>query len=205
MLYICFIGESYLHNLSPHRFKSMPLQSGVWSNKSIRELVSEKNRIAQELNDSKDELSGLNYDLKDTRRAEVVSRVGEESKNEHLREIKKAYPTYFDQESGNTTREGIYELQNYLMEEIHAHKNKRMELKKNYDEVKKALEAKKAVEENKNMIIPFITSYSPILFSIFLTIFSFCIYFELIDIYLLNFDMPQIVIPTIITSTVLYT
>ena len=182
----------------------MPLQSGVWNNKSILELVSEKKRIAEEFKDAKDEFKGLSSDLKDIRKAKVVSGVAEESKNGPLKEMRQAYPIYFDEDSGNTTREGMDQLENYLREEVSAYKNKTIELKKIFDEIEKVLEAKKAVEENNSTVLPFITAYSPILFSIFFTIFSFCIYFKLIDIYPLNFDMPEVVIPTIITSTVLF-
>jgi hypothetical protein len=56
------------------------------------------------------------------------------------------------------------------------------------------------------MIIPFIpfATYSPIIFSISFTIFSFFIYFNLIDIYPINFDIPEIIIPPVITSVVLF-
>lgn len=189
---------------SPHRFKSVPLQSGFWGNKSISELVSAKKRLAEESKDNKYELEGLSSDLKGIRQAKVVSNVVEEPRNRALTEMRNAYPEYFDEDSGNTTKEGMDQLENYLKQEVTVYENKRSELKKNYDEVKKVLEEKKAVEENKNMVIPFITVYCPIIFSIFLTIFSFCIYFKLIDIYPLNFYMPEIVIPTIITSTVLF-
>lgn len=206
VLYMCTIVDFSQHNPSPspHRFKSVPLQSGFWDTKEIPELVSEKKSIAARLSETKDECKGLSTDLKDIKKAKVVDAVADESKNGPLRDMKEAYPTYFDEDSGNTNREGMDQLEKYLREEVSAYKNKVKELKKNMEEIDKVLEAKKAVEENKNMILPFITAYSPILFSIFLTIFSFCIYFKLIDFYPLNFYMPEIVVPAIITSTVLF-
>lgn len=203
MLYKCFVGDSYRYIPSPHGFESMTLQSGIWSDKSITELLSSKARIAEKLHESKNELDGLHSDLKDLRKAKIVSRVAVDSKNGPLKTMKEAYPEYFDDESENNTTEGIDQLGRYLSSEISAQKKNRVELKKKYDEIKEALEAKKAVEENTNLIIPF-TTFSPIIFSIFLSIFSFCIYFKLIDTYLINFDMPEIIIPTIITSTVLF-
>ena len=130
MLYIWYIGDFSMYSPSPHRFKSVCLQSGVWSNKSIPELLSEKDSIAKEFKDTKYELKGLNTDLKDLRKAEVVNRVAEDSKNGPLKIMKEAYPTYFDEESGNTTREGIHELESYLKEEISVCENKKVELKK---------------------------------------------------------------------------
>lgn len=196
--------DLFLHNPSPHGFKSIPLQSGLWDNKSIKELLLEKKKVVDELKNSKDEVDGLVSDLKDSDRAEVISRMHADSKNGALKEIREAYPEYFDEESGNTSREGLHELSDYLKREIRIINNQRKELKNEYDEIIKAIEEIKAVEENKNIIIPFITLYSPILFSVSLTIFSFFIYFNLIDIDLSNFYMPDIVIPTIITSTVLF-
>jgi hypothetical protein len=197
-----FMEDSYLHSPRPHRFKSVTLQSGVWSNKSIKELESIKNEAAKKFFNANEEYKGLGTDLKDLRKAKTVNAVAEESKNGPLKEMKEAYPSYFDEESGNTTTKGMNELENYLRSEISVYKNKRIELKKNYDEIKEALEAKMAVKDKINFIFPFITN-SPTLFSVFLKILSFFIYFELIDIFIINFDMPEIVIPTIITSTVL--
>lgn len=127
--------------------------------------------------------------------------------------MSKAYPTYFDEDSGNSAKEGMDELEQYLSEEINLHKNKKTELEKKFGEIEKELKAKIDVEENKNTFLPenkntflpFITAYSPAFFSVFLTIFSFFIYFKLIDFNLdLILDIPNIVVPTIIINIVLF-
>lgn len=130
--------------------------------------------------------------MKDLRKAQVVESVSHESKNGPLKVMKEAYPEYFDEESVNNNREGIKDLGNYLLSEYTAEKKSRG-TKKKYVDIKEALEAKKALEENTNMIIPFIpfATYSPIIFSISFTIFSFFIYFNLIDINPINFDILE--------------
>jgi uncharacterized membrane protein len=123
-----------------------------------------------------------------------------------MKEIMEYYESYFDEDSGNTREEGIKQLQDYLEEEIKIHRDKTINVKKNIDEIQKELDTRKAVEENKNIFIPIIPMYNPIIFNIFLTIFSFCIYFNLIDFNLnyLILHIPDVVLPTIITSILLF-
>jgi len=46
--------------------------------------------------------------------------------------MREAYTAYFDAESGNTTIEGINQLESYLKGEVSAYKNETMKLKKNW-------------------------------------------------------------------------
>jgi hypothetical protein len=127
--------------------------------------------------------------------------------------IMKYYNSYFDEYSGNTREEGIKQLEGYLKEELDSSKHNISKLRKDMAEIKKEMDAKKAVEDakkavedNKNTFFPVIPMYSPSIFRIFLTIFSICISFKLIDFNLnyLIFHLPEVVIPTIITSVVLF-
>lgn len=206
--HIWFSNNSLLQEPKAHGFDSITLKSSIWDTKSINELMSEKQNTGKNLSDSKNELLGLKKDLDDLKKAQIVDRStnGDMSRNGHLRVMRDAYPEYFDDESGNTPREGIKQLGNYLVSEFHVVKKKRDEQKKIYAEINQVLEAKRALEENTNMIIPFIpfTTYSPIIFSIFLTMISFCFYFKFIDInfdmYQINFFVPEVVIPAVLSS-----
>ena len=91
---------------------------------------------------------------------------------------------------------------------MNSYKNTCTKLKKDMDDIKRELDAKKAaedakitVEENKNTFLPIIPMHSITLFRVLLTIFSYFIYFKLIDINLsfLIFNLPEVVIPWIIT------
>ena len=196
-----------LYRPSPHRFYSVALQSGGWNNKSIPELLLEIKSKKREYNNNVDHFKNARTELKNLMKAKYLdSKLQDKSKNREMEEIIKFYEAYFDKDSGNTRAEGIAQLEGYLDEEIRTYLKNMSNIKKNIDEIQKELETKKAVEENQNTFIPIIPMYSPIIFSIFLTIFSFCISFKLIDFNLifLNFHIPEFVIPTAITSILLF-
>jgi hypothetical protein len=197
------------------------LQSGVWENKSLKELFLELRKKSLEHNDKVLLYSSTKKDLTNLARAKYLdTKLPDKSTNGEMNVIMRYYNTYFDPDSGNTREEGIKQLQDYLKEELNTSKYNINKLRKDIDEIKKAMDAKKAVEDakkpvedakkaiedNKKTFFPIIPMYSPIIFRIFLTIFSICISFKLIDFNLnyLIFHIPEVVIPTIITSVVLF-
>jgi prefoldin subunit 5 len=199
---------------SPHSFYSVPLQSGVWENKSIKELFIELKKKCAEYNDNMSQHNSTIKDLTNLKKAkDLDTKISDKSKNRDMNEIIKYYDTFFDKDSGNDREEGIKQLEGYLKEELSGFKDNLRKIKKDIDEIKKEKDAKKAVEdakkaveENKNTFFPLIPMYSPSIFRILLTIFSICISFKLIDFNLnyFIFHLPEVVIPTIITSVVLF-
>ena len=201
------IASLSLYVPNPHSFYSVPLQSGVWENKSIKELLIEWRKKSTEHNDNLSMHISTNKDLKKLLQAKYLdTKLPDKSKNGEMNEIMKYYNTYFDKDSGNTRDDGIDQLQSYLKEEIESSKHNVIKLKKDLYEIKKELDKKKAVEDNKNIFFPIIPMYSPVIFHIFLTIFSICISFKWIyfNLYYLIPYTPEVVIPAILTNIVLF-
>ena len=196
---------------SPHGFTSVGLHSG-FSSKSISDLLSEKKSTAALYKENKEEYVSLYRDLKDARKAKLLeNKVTDKTQNRGIEQMTETYPHFFDEDSGNTRMEGITQLEQYLKDELSVVSKNRKELKETLEQINKELDARKVAKETANTFFPFIALYSTGFFPIFLTMFSFCIYFKLIDLdYYLNFDLPNIVLPnivlpTIITSTILLT
>lgn len=205
---------------SPHSFYSVPLQSGVWENLSLKELFFLVKRKNTEYNEN---VSLHNKTLKDIihlkKAKKLDEKISDKTQNRDMNEITKYYGTFFDNESGNNREEGIKQLESYLKQELSSFKGNLSKIKKDVDDIKKEMDAKKAVEDakkavedgkkavedNKNTFFPLITMYSSNIFGILLTIFSICISFKLIDFNLdyLIYYLPEVALPTIITSTVL--
>ena len=80
-----------------------------------------------------------------------------------------------------------------------------MNLKKDIDEIKKELDSKQEVEQTIKIIFPIVSIHNPIIFHVLLSIFSFFIFFDFLGFDLKNlFSIPNIIIPTIMTSTVYF-
>nr|YP_010692857.1 hypothetical protein P1Q94_mgp10 [Periconia digitata]WCA44856.1 hypothetical protein [Periconia digitata] len=128
-----------------------------------------------------------------------------------MKKIMEFYESYFDEESGNTRQEGLDQVKEYLEEELKTRGNSLKNLQKNINELNKEITSKKeaeelarkelekASEENKNLLIPMIPINFSFIFRVLLTIFSFSIYFNLFE-----FTIPDIILPGIIISMVLF-
>jgi chaperonin cofactor prefoldin len=179
---------------------------------SIRQKhIEQYKETVEEFKKSKEELNIINK----ARNLEDI--LSDKTKNAEMNKIMKFYGSYFDEESGNTRKEGIDQLKEYLEVELKTHENNIRklqqnikELNKDIDNKKEAIEAaKKEVEkitENKNIFIPIIPMNITIIFRMLFAIFSFSIYFNFIDFNVINliFNVPEIVLPTIISSTLLF-
>lgn len=194
---------------SPHKFCSMDLKSSGTNSKSIQELILERKSIVRELKRSTAEHNSIIDELRNLRKAEDLDKMlSDKTKNREMNKIMEFHESFFDEDSGNTREDGIEQLRAYWIEEKKGYYKDHLDLKKKIkdldEELDKKKAAKKAAEENENTFIPIIPMYSPIVFRIFLTIFSFCIYFKLIDFNLnyLIFHLPDVTIPTTIISIV---
>ena len=94
-----------------------------------------------------------------------------------MEEFIEKYPSFFDEESDNTRKEGISQLKGYLEEEKRSYLFKCMNLKKDIDEIKKELDSKQEVEQTIKIIFSIVSIHNPIIFRVLLSIFSFFILF----------------------------
>jgi len=74
------------------------------------------------MNETAQELDSVKKDLKDVRQTITIDdhlSEDQKQKNTALQEIKRKYPTFFDEDSGNATdREGLDQLKEYLEEDL---------------------------------------------------------------------------------------
>ena len=235
----------------PHVFSNMALQSGIFDNKSTKELMAERKKLLDDHSDRLEEFTKAKDELKQFELAKKLEdKLTDKTKNNEMNAIIKFYASYFDEDSGNSREEGIKQLESFLKEETKTYCKRAQDLvqkcntiaeevitrrkifeeklkreeekikideeKKTVEENKKSVEEKNPVEENKNPVeekkpvleniintfFPLISMYSPIVFRIILSIFTIFISFKLIDLDLsyLIFYIPDIVIPTVVTS-----
>jgi hypothetical protein len=137
--------------------------------------------------------------------SKLDDKLSDKSKNREMEKFIEKYPSFFDEESGNNREEGISQLKGYLEEEKKSYLYACMNLKKDIDEIKKELDSKKEVEQTTKTIFPIVSIHNPIIFRVLLPIFSFFIFFDLLGFNLQNlFSIPDIIIPTIMSSTVYF-
>lgn len=214
-----FIHRYLLDDIAPlsmYKFRSPPfcnepLQSGFWSTKSIKELISERKNKIMEYNDNASQGKSMVETMKSLHKASILEdKLSDKSKNREMNDLIEMYPSFFDDESGNTRKEGINELKSYLKQEERAYRSKCIDLKKNIDEIQQELTSRKEVEETTKTLFPIISIYHTIIFRAFLAIFSLCIFFNFLGFDLKIFFsipdiiIPDIIIPTIVTSTVYF-
>lgn len=95
-----------------------------------------------EMNKTAEELDSVKKDLKDVRLTITIDNIlsqEQKQKNNALREIKEKYPTFFDEDSGNTTdREGLDQVKQYLQDDFESLQKKHQNLStqsRNYQSV----------------------------------------------------------------------
>ncbi|WP_431998964.1 hypothetical protein, partial [Streptomyces fungicidicus] len=139
-----------VHYPSPHKFKTVGLQSGLWDSKSTDELLLELKKFnalfkstAKEYNLSFKELDLLN------RAISLDSKLTDKSKNGEMNKIMHHYATYFDEESGNNRDTGIKEVHEYLTGELNSHLNKHKNIKIKIENIKKEIDKRNTPEEYK--------------------------------------------------------
>jgi len=205
------------HIPSPHKFNNTALNSSGWNLKSIQELIFERNKTIGEYNKNVAEFHNIADEIKNLNKAKDLDmKLPDKSKNWDMKKIMEFHASFFDEDSGNTREEGIEQLNSYLEEEKKGYRRNIMNIKIKFKEIEKELnikkeaeeKIKKAAEENKNLFLPIIPMYSPIVFRILLTIFSFCISLKFIDFnldyFIVHLPLPEIAISTTIISIVLF-
>lgn len=100
---------------SPHRFSSVALKSGVWDNKSMKELISLRTKLIDEHSKDLEQYTSASTELKSLMKAkELDEMLTDKSLNSDMNRIMKFFDSFFDEDSGNTREEGIKEVQKFL-------------------------------------------------------------------------------------------
>jgi hypothetical protein len=158
----------------------MALQSGIFDNKSTKELMAERKKLLDDHSDRLEEFTKAKDELKQFELAKKLEdKLTDKTKNNEMNAIIKFYASYFDEDSGNSREEGIKQLESFLKEEtktyckraqdlvqkcntiaeevitrrkIFEEKLKREEEKIKIDEEKKTVEENKKSVEEKNPV-----------------------------------------------------
>lgn len=89
-------------------------------------------KVKWEMHKTAQELDSVKKDLKDVRQTITIDNIlseDQKQKNNALREIKEKYPTFFDEDSGNTTdREGLDQVKEYLQDDFETLERKHQNL-----------------------------------------------------------------------------
>ena len=117
-----------------------------------RERLDESEEEVEHSNDKKEklekELAGYGEDLKDIERSLQLDKKLPDSQKEfnaEAKQLKKDYPSFFDEDSENTTKEGLEELKQYLEGEANYAKSK-------YDELNTFHENKKIKQDSSGVV-----------------------------------------------------
>ena len=173
----------------------------------MEELVLQRRKFIAEHTESVAQANESRQALKTFLKAKNLDdSLSDKSKNWEMKQIIQHYDSFFDESSGNSREEGINELHKYLKEELLSNNSDWKNLEKKIAEIDKVWESKRLAQESQTTFFPLISMYNPIITSIFLLMFSFCIFFNLVDINLnyLILHISGIAIPSIIISIMLF-
>ena len=102
----------------PHVFSSISLQSSGVGTDKMQQWLSSKRKLVQELQEVKQDYSALRMEFKEAKAVSNLCGLVEDSKNSAIGPMKQQYPDFFDELSGNTTKEGAEQVVSYLKGEL---------------------------------------------------------------------------------------
>jgi hypothetical protein len=163
-------------------FTSIPLKSSSsGSNGDKGHFLAERAKIRRKMLEVKTDIASTESDLVEVNRNMILARTTPEAYNNALKGLKNKYETFFDEDSGNTTKEGLEQIKEELKEDLRSQKREYQGLVIKYEKV-----VKKITEfESSNSLlffvirpfhslanIPCLMSNIKTLFTLLLTIFS---------------------------------
>lgn len=89
---------------------------------------SDSEQLQDETPIDKDDLKKTLQEIEKAIKLDTMLPESQKSQNSHLKSIEKEYSTFFDEESGNDTKEGLRQVKDYIKEEIISLENKSLEL-----------------------------------------------------------------------------
>jgi hypothetical protein len=163
-------------------FTSIQLKSSsLGPNGEKAHFLTERANIRRYMSEVKKDIDSTKADLKEVEKNLQLSSVIKDTQNNALTELKKKYETFFDEDSGNTTKEGLEQIKEELNEDLRSQKREHKDLAIKYGKIVQKL----AEFENSNSLlffvirpfhslvnIPFLMSYFRTCFSLLVTIFS---------------------------------
>jgi hypothetical protein len=162
-------------------FTSIPLKSSSSGpNGDKTHFLAEKAKIGREMLEVKKDIDSTESDLKELERNMFMSRTVPDEFNKRLTQFKKKFETFFDDESGNTTKQGLEQIKDELNEDLRSQKREYKGLEIKYEKVVKKLGELESNSLLFFVIRPFhslaniscLMSNIKTLFSLLLTVFS---------------------------------
>lgn len=93
----------------------------------------EENDVHKNVENIKNELK----EVYDAIKLDKLLPVDKKQKNRHLSDIKENYPSFFDEDSGNTDKEGLQQVREFLSDELKSHKSQQSSQIKGIDKISK--------------------------------------------------------------------
>jgi len=154
--YYCVKLDWVLHNPpKPHTFSSISLQSSGMQADSVEKWLSAKAKLEEKLASVKTDLLSTQRELKEAKSVSTLCNLVDDSKNTSIGPMKEKFAEFFDEESGNDTKEGMKEVVNTLTEELNSIKYKHNNIKKNIahyvNKIEKNEKLAKEVAESSNV------------------------------------------------------
>lgn len=173
----------------------MPLLSSSSKSDSKMKLSLEKGEFEIKLAEIHEDRLSARKDLIEIDKVARLNSIVKESDNHSLKNVKTKYSSFFDDESGNNTKEGLKQLYDELNYDYKQIKKQEQNLKAKLDEVNSKLESLNSsntllifVTRSLNFfkcirsLIAYAKPYFSLLLTAFFTIFSFMLIFT--DLYM---------------------
>jgi hypothetical protein len=163
-------------------FTSIPLKSSsLGSNGDKAHFLAERANIRKDMLEVKADIESTKGDIKEVEKNLHLSGIIQDTQNNALIELKKRFETFFDEDSGNTTKQGLEQIKEELNEDLRSQKREYKGLTIKHEKIVQKL----AEFENSNSLlffvirpfhslvnIPSLMSYFRTCFSLLVTIFS---------------------------------
>ena len=212
----CSIWEwTFKNPPKPHQFSSIQLKSSGLGSNTIDRLQEKKKVTLKELFEINADRKSILSEIKDAKHTLVLFNHVDDSVNNPLKNLKQSYPTFFDEDSHNTTKEGLNQLIEYLEGEYSGLSTGIRNGKKKLEQIDKKIaeleQLNKQSGESSNTNSIFIILTPP--FQIFKYLGSFikCAlpYFSLLatifSLLFFNFIFPSLDVPCFIQNIIDYT
>lgn len=128
---------------NPHAFISVQLRSSGLGPTSLESLLSKQKDLELEIFELYNERVSLSKEIRSVKATICLTENVDESKNNPLRQIKREYPSCFDERSGNTAKQGLNQILGILTREYHSVSSEITKLETTCDDVDKKIEQKK--------------------------------------------------------------
>jgi F-type H+-transporting ATPase subunit a len=117
--YKCVKLQGLVHNPpKPHAFSSISLKSSSIGTDTVQEWISAKADLKKEYDEVKADYLSTKKELKEANSVLTLCNLVQESQNSAIGPMKQKFSEFFDEESGNDTKQGVMDVVSHLKQEV---------------------------------------------------------------------------------------